>query len=657
MESYNLSETLKYLDFFGTNINFYTDKHRKFYTSFGGIFTLLSIFFGIAVFIQFNYDDLFHNIPISTTSIKKESYRNIKFIEEKIWIPWRIRDYQSKTFNHKGLLYPIIYYYKGVKNTTEDSLDLSYDIINYTLCNETSMINNYDSYIIDKELDQLYCIDMDELNMGGNWDYNFLNYVKFDLYLCKNGIDYDENNLNCSSYDKIIEASDKYNSLAFEMYYPVVHYQPMNKTTPIFIRYSEYFYHLSRFSNKIDRIYLQQYILKDDKGWFFKNEKFFSNWGYVTLNGDSYTTGNKKDLINEGSSSRLYSFNIYLKSDVVYYSRSYKKLFFILADGLPIVNVIFTLFKLISKVLKISSENKKLTELLFENSIEKKQIISNNSLNLSNLKPFKINSDPKNNKMKRSHKNYNNFKLDKSITQNNNITTNNINDFSFIQLSPVNQKKPSKFKNIENRRRSVVNKSRRSKFFKHSITQFNHNKKLFGRQHSISLNNLNANLESPKIYNNNNNNNINININNNIGDYSNYKKRIEDKEIKDKENENIETKSKSYIIQKKLFSYKYYICSIFIKNIHLNKNSNFFPEKFIFAYNFICQLLDISSYIMLQREFQIMKNTIMMGKYKDIFDNKQKINVNDSCFNNDIMESLDEQNFNILGRLRNIKDI
>ena len=88
------------------------------------------------------------------------------------------------------------------------------------------MNNNTDLFIIDTPLDQLYCIDMDDLNIGGNWNYDFINYVEFDLYICKNGEDYDENNINCTSYPT---------SLEFDIYYPLVHYQPMNKTNPIFI--------------------------------------------------------------------------------------------------------------------------------------------------------------------------------------------------------------------------------------------------------------------------------------------------------------------------------------------------------------------------------------------------------------------------------------
>ena len=274
--------------------------------------------------------------------------------------------------NHIGLLYPIIYYYKGIRNDPKKGMNLSYDIISYRLCNETSMKNNSDSYLINIDLDQIYCIDMEDLDMGGSWDNDFINYVEFDLYACKEGIDYDENNENCTSYEKLMETASQDNSFEFEIYYPVVHYQPMNKTTPLFIKYTNYFYHLSRFSNKIDRIYLQQHILNDDKGLIFKNEKSYSVWGYLSLNGDSYSTGDKRDLMNEGSTSRLYSFNIYLKSDVVHYNRSYKKLFLILADGLPIIGVVFTIFRLIAKVFKISSGNKKLTELLFENLQEKK---------------------------------------------------------------------------------------------------------------------------------------------------------------------------------------------------------------------------------------------------------------------------------------------
>ena len=666
MEHDLMSIILKYFDCFGTNFNFYTERNRKFYTPLGGVLTLLSFIFGIIIFIYINIDDFLLKNPNSTTSTIKESYRNIKFREEKIWIPWRLRDYNSKTVNHTGILFPIIYYYKGIRSESKNSLKLTYEIINYRLCNETSMKNNSNSFLIDLDLEQLFCIDMEDLDMGGSWDNDFINYVEFDLYTCKEGIDYDENNENCTSYEKLIETASHDNSFEFEIYYPVVHYQPRNKTTPLFVKYTNYFYHLSRFSNKIDRIYLQQHILNDDKGLIFKNEKSYSIWGYLSLNGDSYSTGNKRDLMNEGSTSRLYSFNIYIKSDVVHYKRSYKKLFLILADGLPIVGVVFNFFKLIAKVFKISSGNKKLTELLFENLQEKKpNKIKNDKFSILKLKRKKLNLEKKINK--KNNNDNNNLQIKKIYTNNNNnitLTNNNLNDASSAIINNQNEYSKNLVNMTHKRRDSIRNATINNKpLFLNINPQNNNQNKVLNTSHKY----LKVNLGNM------NNNKININIqNNNIGETNPNLKNNESSSnnqfIKSKPRKRnslgersimsqgiFKATSRSNYVQKKLFPYKYYLCSIFIKNIALPKNSIFFTKKFIVVYNFICQLFDISSYLILQKEFQIMKNTIMIGKYGDIFDNRTKINVNDRSFNNEMKECIDSQKFSILGRVKQSK--
>ena len=134
-------DILKYIDFFGATFSFYSERNRKFYTNLGGILSLLSVFIGLIVFIFINKDECLHNNPISTTSISEEKHKNIKFGEEKIWIPWRIRDFGGKTIEHIDLLYPIIYYYQGLRNST-NYMNVKYRYIDYKLCNETLMKNN-----------------------------------------------------------------------------------------------------------------------------------------------------------------------------------------------------------------------------------------------------------------------------------------------------------------------------------------------------------------------------------------------------------------------------------------------------------------------------------------------------------------------------------
>jgi len=657
-----LFEIFKYLDCFGAGFNFYSEKNRKLYTPLGGILTLLSCFFGLIVFIFINLENFLHTNPNSTTSTARIYNTQIRFNDEKIWIPWRIRDYNGMSVNHSQFLFPLIFYYQGYRNDSKTGMNLTYQLLKYRLCNETSMINNTNSFVIDIDLGQLYCIDMGDLNMGGNWDSDFINYVEFDLYICKNGIDYDENNTNCTSYEKLIEAADLYNSFVFEIFYPIVNYQPMNKSVPMFISYSNYYYHLSRFSNKIDRIFLQKHILKDDKGWVIKKEKSYSYWGYISISGDTYANGDKRDLMNEGSTSRLYSFNIYLKPDIVFYNRSYKKLYIIFADGLPIVNIVIVIFKLIAKTFKIASRNRKLTELLFENLQEtrKNHINNSGSLTTFKVKKKKFFSDKKIVSKKSD------LKTDK-FNSNQNIITNNNNDYSSVHLGQTEQgKKMMLTRNF--RRNSFGEKNVKSKFYKNplnnTINQTNDQTKL---NMSTIKNNFNV-YGNAGI----NNNNINISIHNNIGDFPSnkfndvssnipltkmyLKKKIsvEDKKINFESNI-LKPKPKGYYIKKKLFPYKYYLCSIFIKNGDIPKNSIFFTKKFLVVYNFICQLFDISSYLILQKEFQTMKNTMMMGKYREIFENRQKINVNDHSFNSDIKECLDYQKFSILGKIINPK--
>ena len=665
-----LSHALKYIDCFGTNFTFYIEKNRKLFTPLGGILTILSLICGIIIFLSMNLNELKHNVPLSSTSVVQENYHNIKFVKEKIWLPWRIRDYEGHLANFTGLLYPIIYYYSGIKNKTENKVNLGYSFLNYKLCSETSMINNTKSFIIDAPLDELYCIDMENLDMGGNWDYDFVNYVEFDLYICKNGIDYDENNKNCTSYEDLINAAEKGNSFEFEIYYPMVHYQPTNKTNPIFVKYNSYYYHLSRFSNKIDRIYLQKNTLIDDRGWVIKDEKITNFWGCEKLSGDSYATGDKKDLMNEGSSSRLYSFNIYINFEKIVYQRNYKNLLLVLVDGIPIVYIVFNFFKFIAKVIKIASGNKKLTELLFENIQEKSSKIKKNIINEIKLNKKNNFIDKKNSIRHFSNNNIIRNIRDEKHNDNNKDDNNNIIIDNKLNINVKNHNSV-----INNTNNNLSELSSIKLTGKDKITNMlrNFNGKINPKKDGDKIN-----ISNKKIIVNNFINNANNSNNDNSKIYTDSLNFDMIELINDKtkdllsvsgnsafKNDNINEinknnssnkKAKKYYIQKKLFPYKYYLCSIFIKNIDAKKKSCFFTRKFIVVYNFICQLFDISSYLILQKEFQIMKNAIIMGKYQNLLETNQKINVNSHFFNADMKECLDSNKFSILGKVQEKKD-
>ena len=94
---------------------------------------------------------------------------------------------------------------------------------------------------------------------------------------------------------------------------------------------------------------------------------------------------------------------------------------------------------------------------------------------------------------------------------------------------------------------------------------------------------------------------------------------------------------KANIIKGKLFPYKYYLCSVFIKNLDISKRNYFFSARFAKVYTFLCQLFDVTTYLRLQREFNIIENC-------------NKINVNSKNFLDDISYCIGKQKLHLLAQ-------
>ena len=371
-----IKRILKICDLYGTRFHWYIGYKPKHYTYHGGIFSILTLIIWILLLAVLSMDDFKRAHPIiSESTIPPRGYKNIKFGGKKLYIPWRIVDYDEKPLNIKGILYPKIFYYFSKYNDTTGKMDTNYTLINYKLCNETSMKYLGKEFLLDINLGELYCIDMEDLNMGGEWNTDFLNYIRLDLYLCENGIDYNETSDKCTSFDEIEKIIGKDNSLFFELLYPIVQFQPIEEEMPLLILYQAYYYCFTKYSNKLDRIYLREYILEDEQGWIFNNEKRKSYWGTYSLAGDNFVRDNNSDYVRRGSTSRLYSLKIYLNLGITYYTRKYKKIWEIISEIFPIIKIVIIFFTFITESINEIHSTKKLHELL----VGINQVLDNNN--------------------------------------------------------------------------------------------------------------------------------------------------------------------------------------------------------------------------------------------------------------------------------------
>jgi len=428
---------LKICDFYGTKFHWYIGYKPKFYSFYGGLFSILFLVSWIIVFIIFGLENFKRSHPIiNTSTIPSNGYKNIKFGKQKLYLPWRIVDYEEKPITHKGILYPKIYYFINKYNNETGAMKTNYTLINYKLCNETSMKFLGKEYLLDIAIEDLYCIDMEDLDMGGSFNTEFMNYIRFDLYLCKDRIDYNESNLNCTSYNKFEDLHGKDNNWFFELLYPVVQFQPTEKNIPVLILYKTYYYIFSRYSNKLDRIYLQEHILEDEQGWIINEPHNISYWGTYSIGGENYVTG-EKDILRKGSSSRLYSLKIYLNLGITYYTRKYKKLHEMLSEIFPMIKAITALFSFLTEIINELYSAKKLNQFIIGIDNEKK-LINNYKNKIKDMNSISIINDNKNFLKNLNGKN--------KFEENKNEFSKNFEDSSKLYCIPNNNKKEIKRK-------------------------------------------------------------------------------------------------------------------------------------------------------------------------------------------------------------------
>ena len=343
-------EILKSIDFFGSYLHWYVNKQKKLYTILGGILTILCFFVCFTVFASLIKGIIDRNNPTLIIDDQPYTeYQKIKFGQEKIYIPWRIADYSVHKVNFTGWIYPVIYYYYGTKDKETGEMPYNYKILKYKNCNETNIesSNKFSNNVVD--LNALYCIDMEDLYMGGDYFNDFIYHIRMELFLCEDGVNYNTPGKKCTNTDELAKVIGENNSWHFEFYYPEILIKSQNKKNPVQIFYSSHFYKFNKLNTKIERLYLKQFSLIDDQGWIFEDIKTTSVWGFDKIDSDTYSRTDGNDIISDLTSSKIYSLVIYLNNNKKIYMRKYPKLLESLGNIITLVYVIFAIFKYISQ--------------------------------------------------------------------------------------------------------------------------------------------------------------------------------------------------------------------------------------------------------------------------------------------------------------------
>ena len=615
---------LKYCDFFDIKFHFYVGGHPSNSNIFGGVMSILFCITAILLIFILSIEDLRKLNPITSKSeVPGADIRIVNLHDSKVWVPWRIVTYEEKFIDHRGILHPVVSFIEGKWNSSF-GMDLTYHTLEYKLCSETSMANKTEEYKIDIPLDECFCIDNDDIPWGGSWHSDILYFFEVNLYLCEGGIDFNSSDPRCTIMSELLKHRNT--SWLFEFYYPVVQFEPTNQENPISVIYRSYFYRLSTYANKVERIYIQENIMEDDQSLIKSAPVTNTYWGMTNVYGDTYFTPEEKDMLVKSVSSRLYSLVVYMDQGYVRYTRKYKNVFIIFSEILPLVNVLLIAFKIFTRYIKLTVEKKNLTEIIFENlhevnvekpmprksrnGIEKK--IFEDMKPKTKIRPSKIFLNLKKNNAEQNCSSMVSLNIEsiKNANMNSNITPNekeNENEKSknnYLKLFPDNND------NNGNEAKEPISSDL-------NVIRY------------LNKNQLKRRTVNEQSIDNNSMQELNISI-------IKRPKRVEPK--------------KNYI-RKQLFPVSYYYMNIIFDRLIKPKSFFCLDKKYFIMYNFMVKFLDVASHITMLKYFIIFKdffisNVVSNSKKKHLFDLDKKINISDEK-KMELIENINEKDGDI----------
>ena len=429
------------------------------------------------------------------------------------------------------------------------------------------------------------------------------------------------------------------------LFYPIVQFKYNDNKNPVNVIYKERFYQISRYSNRIDTLYLQKNIFIDDYGWFTNKYNETSYWGLNEIYGDSYTNGNQKDLMNEGSTSRVYSFNIYIEPSINEFFRIYKKKYIIISECISLIYFVSFIFHLISKFCKYHSINKKFLEFLFVNLKGKTDIFDKKVKQLKELNGNSLNKIDNNNFLNYSFK-----KINKCLLINNSEKKDNFRNITNL---------PSQKNNIiYNKAQQPIDKKKEISLKDNSVEMMNNDKpkELLSNKSNDYKEYKNVGRPTIKSH---------LYLNKRKGQSPLNKERF-NKSGKNKRKMSFVDNSQICIqsllkqfpknpnnnsSQKKLFPSRYYFYVLFIKNLDVLNKTKCLSKKFSRTYMFLSRLLDIYSYFDLIRQFNIFKTCFLKENNLNVIEKTKKINIGEISFMKNIKECFDNNNFRIFGQM------
>jgi hypothetical protein len=185
---------LSKIDVFGVGFNFTINGRERYQTVIGAFLTIVYIVIFIALFFGFGVDLYQRKKPKVSFNQETGAYKPIGLSNRNFTYAYRIEDTNAIQVIDESLIYQeLILFQYEMKRGTWGLKD--YKFLPNKKCQDFPNFKERESYF-NISLANWYCLDADDVTLGGNWDGNFVYGLLINTKQCTQGP-----SRNCSSQD------------------------------------------------------------------------------------------------------------------------------------------------------------------------------------------------------------------------------------------------------------------------------------------------------------------------------------------------------------------------------------------------------------------------------------------------------------------------
>lgn len=358
-------EKPSYLDFdiYSKRISFFYKNKEKLGSTFGFILTILYAIASFIIFLNYLIKTIKReDVVLSDSIVYPTSIPSIDINNNIFNLAFGLKNpINLKRFIDESIYYPRVFYIEKIKKNGEFEI-ISQKELNVELCQFNNIETEY-QYLFEN-INNSYCLKNFNLTLRGGFKFNQMSYIRINIYPCVNTSD--------GNHCKPQNIIDEYlSSTYFSVLTKDIGINPINFTYPT-VPVAQDLYAI------IDKNILNELIMyfriteiDTDTGLFMNNIKKETYLKYSKelhyfhfIENEEYTSGKE-----------IFTAEIRLEEDIYFHKRTYTKMSQVFSTIGGYMQVIYTIFTLVSLLTKKISIEEKLLNSLFNFNIQKKKII------------------------------------------------------------------------------------------------------------------------------------------------------------------------------------------------------------------------------------------------------------------------------------------